>query len=137
MQPVPDPGPNGSPSALALDDAIRRALRFVGASGAGLSVLGAMIWGVRGALSVGVGSVVAVLNLIVLAWVGRALVDNRSRGWLVIALLKMGALFGGVGWLFHRDVVGALPFVVGYASLMVGIFLAQITTPPPPDETSR
>ena len=137
MQPVPDPGPNGSTSALALDDAIRRALRFVGASGAGLAVLGAMIWGVRGALSVGVGSVVAVLNLIVLAWVGRALVDNRSRGWLVIALLKMGALFGGVGWLFHRDVVGALPFVVGYASLMVGIFLAQITTPPPPDETSR
>ena len=121
------------PSSEPLIDAsLRRGITAMALVGGVLGVPAALVWNAKTGVSIAIGTLVAILNLLVLARVIRALLVDRSGAWLGVGFLKMGALFAGVGWLFHANVVGALPFVVGYASLPIGLVLAQ--TPLPPDD---
>ena len=115
-----------------IDASLRRGMTSMALVGGALAAIGFAVWNVRTATSIGIGTLVAILNLLVLARVIRALLVDRSGAWLFVGFAKMGALFAGVGWLFHANVVGALPFVVGYASLPIGLVFAQ--KPLPPDD---
>lgn len=108
-----------------LDKSLRRGLASIALAGGSIAVGGGIFWGPRVAISIVIGTAVACLNLVVIARVIRELLGEGSRFWLLVGLVKMAALFGGVGWLFHANVVGALPFVVGYASLPLGLVFAQ------------
>ena len=123
VEPTPEP---------LIDASLRRGMTAMALVGGVLGAVGAGVWGVKTGVSIAIGTLVAIANLLVLARVIRALLVDRSGGWLFVGFAKMGALFAGVGWLFHANVVGALPFVVGYASLPLGLVLAQ--TPLPPDD---
>ena len=111
-----------------LDATLRRAIGFVGACGAILVVGAGIVGSLSTVVSVLVGVATAALNLIVLAWLVRSMLEAKTKGWMAVAVLKMAGLFVGVGFLLRRDVVGALPFLVGFGSLVVGIVLAQVTT---------
>lgn len=119
-----------------LDATLRRALGFVAASGAVFAVGAGALGSASTVLSVVVGVLVAASNLVVLAWVVRSMLEAKSKGWTLVALFKMVGLFVGVGFLLRRDVVGALPFLVGFGSLVVGIVLAQVTQPQVSENTS-
>jgi hypothetical protein len=117
-------------SPTDLDGSLQRALRAVVIAGACLTLPGGAIWGWRVALGVGLGSAVAAANLFVVARAVQALMGSGTHwGWAVVGLLKMLALFGGFWWLLRSGVVEALPFVVGYGALPLGITLAQVLTP--------
>ncbi|MCC6645402.1 MAG: hypothetical protein IT374_07525 [Polyangiaceae bacterium] len=115
------------PPLPSLTVTLRRTLGFIAASGGVATAAAAWLGGGRAALSVAAGVVAASVNLVVLAWIVRSMLEARRLGWVLVATLKMGALFVGVGFLLQRDVVGALPFLVGFGSLVAGITLAELT----------
>jgi hypothetical protein len=135
---TPDqPSPSSDASAGGLDGSLQRALRMVAVAGVCLTLPAGAIWGWRAALGAGLGAAVAVANLFVVARaVGSLLGSGTSQGWAVVGLLKMLALFGGFWWLMQSGVVEALPFVVGYGALPLGITLAQVLTPAVPPATA-
>lgn len=102
------------------------------ALGAAVTALGGVLWGGRGALSSGVGALLAVLNFWAIRRLGARAVarvadggSSSQAGALVAALVfKMTALFVLV-WLairvFHLPVV---PFALGISVLVVAILVA-------------
>jgi hypothetical protein len=113
--------------AASLDDGMRRAVIGVAASGLFLCLVGGAFGGGRFAVGTLSGAVVAALNLLVFVRLGRALIESRAKGWVLVALFKMIALFAGAFWLFREGVVDTLPFVLGYGAMPLGITLAQLT----------
>jgi hypothetical protein len=103
------------------------------------------VGGGRTALSVAVGALIAVANLLFLRAIVRALVqapeepekkdgeepgpdpDHQREGrrggaaWGVFAILKIFLLFGGIFVLLTKGVVDPIPLVVGYGALPLGI----------------
>jgi hypothetical protein len=120
-----------TPPGPVLDAPLRRALVAVAIAGVCMALPAGGIFGAKTALSVMVGAIVAGLNLVVFAWIVRAILGSGGRGWGIVAALKLFALFGGLFWLFRENVVGALPFVLGYGALPIGISVAQLMTPAP------
>lgn len=110
-------------------DPIRRTLVFVAAAGAATTAGAFGFFTPKDGLSVALGAALGTLNLWLLAKVGRAMVDTGNKGWAVIGGLKFVALLAIMGFLFRRNVVGALPLLAGFGCLPVGIFLAQLTAP--------
>ena len=119
----PEPGP-------LLDATLKRALAWVAIAGGCLMLAGGGFFGGKTALSVVAGAVTAIVNLLAFAFIARALLGSKaSGGYTVLALLKMGALLGGLFWLFRSGFVSVLPFVVGFGSLPIGISIAQTFAP--------
>ncbi len=85
-------------------------------------------WDGRTAVGVLCGGVLAVVNLWVFKRVGQAFLaeTGASRAmWGLLGAFKFVALMVGVGLLLRHDVVGAIPLIVGYGALPVGITLSN------------
>ena len=103
----------------------------------GVFAIGALaLYGPRAALSVVVGAVIAVANLLTMRAIIHALVrvpseeDERagkttstaaSIGWALLAAFKILIIFGGIWFLLTRRLVDPMPLVVGYGVLPLGI----------------
>jgi hypothetical protein len=128
-----------SEATRALDPRTRTAIVGVAAFGA-LFVIGAGCgWGLRAAISVAVGVLIAVANLYGLARILGALLGARAGEdpnagiWGVLAVVKVVGLFGGVWLLMTSHVVDPVGLVVGWGSLPVGIAIASLVS----DKTER
>ena len=109
------------------DEGFGAAVKAVAVVGAVMTVVGAVVWGVRVGVSVAAGAGLATSNLWVLGWVIRSIFRRRGgAGAGVVGLLKMFALFGGVWILLKLGVVDPLPLVVGYGALPVGICVSSL-----------
>jgi hypothetical protein len=96
-----------------------------------LLVIGSLAWPVMVSVSVALGGAVALLHLWSVAhWVKRAFGGQTVRlTWIVFSFLKLGLLFAGLAWLARNDVIGVLPFLIGYAALPLGILMGQLLGP--------
>jgi hypothetical protein len=133
------PAPPAPPVRLrgGLDARMLTALVGVATFGALFAAGAGMFFGGRAALSVGVGALVAVLNLYGLARILGAMVGARADGdpdgaggtsgiWGILAVAKVLVLFGGVWWLMGANLVDPMPLVVGWGALPIGIALGSI-----------
>jgi hypothetical protein len=128
-----------SEATRALDPRTRTAIAGVAAFGA-LFVIGAACgWGLRAAISVAVGVLIAVANLYGLARILGALLgarvgeDPNAGIWGVLAVVKVVGLFGGVWLLMTSHLVDPIGLVGGWGSLPVGIAIASLVS----DKTER
>jgi hypothetical protein len=128
-----------SEATRALDPRTRTAIVGVAAFGT-LFVIGAGCgWGLRAAVSVAVGVLIAVANLYGLARILGALVGARTGEdpnagiWGVLAVVKVVGLFGGVWLLMTSHLVDPIGLVVGWGSLPVGIAVGSLVS----DKTER
>jgi hypothetical protein len=119
-----------APSGRALDATLRRSVGWVAGTGVALSLGAGGLFGVAVAPSVLAGGAVAAVNLWAFGHIGRSLLAGGGKGWGVIGLLKMLALFGVAFALFQSGRVSVLPFALGYAALPLGITLSQFFAPP-------
>jgi hypothetical protein len=78
-------------------------------------------------MGVGVGGLMAALNLWAFTRIGSAVLSgHRRRGaWGLVAILKLFALFGAVFWILKKDLADPLSFLIGYLALPVGIVASQ------------
>ncbi len=106
---------------------VARALAFVAASGAVVAVGAFALFSPRDGVSATLGAGLGTLNLWLLTKIAKAALDTGNKGWAVIGGLKLVGLLAIMGFLFKKNVVGALPLLAGLGSLPVGIFLAQLT----------
>jgi hypothetical protein len=125
----------GNVPAGPFDGTMRAAILGVAASAAVMTVVAAVGWGSRAALGVAIGGGIATANLYVFARIGDAFIGRRGRvaPWAVIAVLKLGALLGGVYFILRSGIVSGLALTIGYASLVVGITLGTLFGPKPPE----
>ena len=136
------PETSSKPDPREVDSTVARTTRAV--SGAVIAFTGIyavtaiILFAPRVAIGVVVGGLIACLNFIVLARVGRA-ITQRGRDaalWGVVYLVKVIALFGGFFLLLRSGVVGALGVIVGFSALLPGIVVGGLLagrTPPGPD----
>ncbi|MEZ4293586.1 MAG: ATP synthase subunit I [Polyangiaceae bacterium] len=118
------------------DGTLRAAVIYVAVTGVVLS-LGAMGFeGVRFGLGVLAGGAIAVANLIVLARIVQAFLtkSGNTAPWAIIAVLKLVFLLGGVWLILKSGVVSGLALVIGYMALPVGIVIASLFGPKPPED---
>jgi len=115
-----------------------RAMWAVLLVGVSATVVGATVSGALAARSIAIGAAVAAANLWLIAVVVRGMLGGkRSRiPWPLIAVAKMGALFGGLYLLLVSGWVGLLPLLVGYGALPIGIVAGQLGAPHPVEEES-
>ena len=126
--------PEKEPAGLG-DAPMRSAIVSVFVTGLCFGVAGFAAAGVRAGLGVTLGGLLAGLNLLVFARVGDAFVARRGNAapWGVVALLKMGLLFGGVWLILKNGYFSPLALIAGYAALPVGITLGSLFGPKPPE----
>jgi hypothetical protein len=86
------------------------------------------IYGRPVALGVGIGAITATLNLWAFTRIGSAMfaTQRRPAAWALLAVLKLGLLFGGVFWVLKNEWADPLSFLVGYLSLPIGIVASQL-----------
>ena len=113
-----------------------RAMWAVALVGLATTVAAAFLGGVLAARSVALGAAVAALNLWVISLVVRGMLGGkRSRvPWPLIAVLKMGVLFGGLYLLLKGGWVDLLPLLAGYGALPLGVVAGQVGAPHPVEE---
>ena len=143
--------PSGDPPDGA--DAATAAAIAAAAMGVVLTIGAVALFGAHAALSVGVGAVIAVLNLVTMRAIVGALLrppegDERAdadseaqtrthkdhvaegkRGgaaWGAFAVVKILVLFGGIWILLTRGLVDPIPLVVGYGVLPIGIATSSL-----------
>lgn len=118
------------------DATMRAAILYVAGTGAVMALVAIFVAGARAAAGVAVGGAIATANLYVFARIGEAFISRKGRTapWAVIAVLKLGALLGGVWLILQSGLVSGLSLTVGYASLVVGITLGTLFGPKPPDD---
>jgi hypothetical protein len=131
-----------------------------------LSIGALALYGTKAGLSVGVGAIIAVANLVTMSAIIRALlkppdepegekdestqpaepqprVDHRAEGkrggtaWGIFAVLKILILFGGIWILLTRGWVDPIPLVVGYGVLPIGIAASGLLTSLAPRRKTR
>jgi hypothetical protein len=78
-------------------------------------------------IGVGVGALIAALNLWAFTRIGTAMFSGQSRrsGWGLIALFKLLFLFGAVFGILKRDLADPVSFLIGYLALPIGIVASQ------------
>ncbi|MCC6552702.1 MAG: ATP synthase subunit I [Polyangiaceae bacterium] len=119
-----------------LDGTMRAAILSVAASAAVMTVIAAIAFGSRAALGVAIGGAIATANLYVFARIGEAFIGRRGRTapWAVIAVLKLGALLGGIWFILKSGLVSGLALTIGYSALIIGITLGTLFGPKPPED---
>ncbi len=118
-----------------MDARLKTSILAVLALGAAFGLAGAVLFGMRAGFSVVVGASVAAANVWALAKVIAGLLPADGQApaggvasWLVMALLKVVALFGGVWLLMSRHVVSPLPLFVGIGCMPIGIAIGAIVS---------
>jgi hypothetical protein len=113
---------------------MRVSLASVAATGGALTVGALLFAGVTTALSVAVGAALGLGNLWALARIVSGLLPGQGResaglgGWAVLGALKMIGLMAAVWGLLHLGVVSALPLVVGFGALPLGIAIGAFVS---------
>jgi hypothetical protein len=99
-----------------------------------IGAVAAVDW--RAGVGVAVGGLTATVNLWFFAHIGRNLLagGRRKRIWGLLAVLKLGALFGGLYVLLVSGVTTGLTLAIGYAAMPFGIVLASVVGPRPGDD---
>jgi ATP synthase I subunit len=106
---------------------LRASFIAVAACGAALALGALVLFGRKAAMSVGIGAVVAEVNLWTLARIVSAMLrDERAGVWTSVAFLKMLALFVVVGLLMRYPVVAPLSMIVGFGALPIGIAIGSL-----------
>jgi hypothetical protein len=114
------------------DGNIAPALGSVAIAAALLTVGSLAIFGSAELLSVGLGGVLAVSNLWVIARVVKSFLNAQGRAaWGPLGMLKLVGLFAVVGVLLKQGFAHVLPLAFGYAALPVGIVLSQLKSTSP------
>ncbi len=102
---------------------------FIAMAAIGALATAAAFWmaGRFTALSVALGVVTALLDLLLLARMVRGFLGQRRGGlpWGVVAVLKFVLLFGGLFVLTRFGLIEVLPFLLGFGCLPLGIVAAQ------------
>ena len=136
---APRPDPSAAQAAGAPEPRPEATFVWVLATAAVVGVLlsvGTLVaYGARFALGVAIGAAIAVANLAVLGYVGRAILrgGRQRRIGSLVGVAKLLALFGGVWLLWSRALVSPLALVVGYAALPIGITVGGMLAPRPGD----
>jgi hypothetical protein len=113
---------------------MKASLVAVGAAGATMGLVAVLSFGPSAAMSVGLGAALATANLWTLARVVAALLPRTGSGaqgqsraaWVLLALVKMGALLA-IAWLLMRSsVVSPLGMLVGLCALPIGIAIGSL-----------
>lgn len=118
--------------SLNKDGDIAPALWSVAIVGVVLSLLSLQVFGLGGVVSTGLGGALAVLNLWLIARMVRGFLGGGpGRAWGPIGMIKLAALFIVLGIILKRGLAEVLPLAFGYASLPLGIVLAQLKSPSP------
>ena len=127
-----DEDPQGSHS----DAQMRAAVIAVALCGVCLTLGALVFFSGRAALGVAIGGGIATVNLLVFARIGNAFLGRKGKTapWAVIALLKLVVLFGGIWLILASGVISGLSLAVGYGALPLGITLASLFGPKPPDD---
>ena len=88
---------------------------------------GTLIAGRATGIGIGVGGLIAALNLWAFTRIGAAVLSGQRRrgAWGLVAILKLFALFGAVFFILKRDLADPLSFLIGYLALPVGIVASQ------------
>jgi hypothetical protein len=86
------------------------------------------LFAARVAFGVVVGGIIACLNFVVLARIGRSITKKGRDAaiWGAVYLVKVAALFGGVALLLHSGWVSGLGVVVGFTALLPGIVVGGL-----------
>src|SRR5262249_28968888 len=121
---------NSTMKTLAKTDerGLNAALWAVAIVGVVLALASPVLFGKGAALSVALGAGLAFGNLWLLARLVRAFLSGGGAqlSWLVISLIKFGALLLAVAWLVRAGYARALPLMLGFAALPLGIVAAQL-----------
>lgn len=115
--------------AAPLDLALRSSLASVAGMGVLLAGGALPLFGVRSALSVGAGALLATLNLYALGRIASALLSGRRGLWGPLGVAKILFLFISSWFLITHEWVSALPFVVGLSALPAGLSLGALHGP--------
>jgi hypothetical protein len=125
-----------APQGRRLDARLRASLISVGATGSAMALAAAVAFGLRSAVSVGVGAALAAANLWILARIVASLLPETSAGaraqsraaWGLVALIKMIAVLA-VAWLLMRcSLVSPLGMLVGLGGLPIGIAIGSLVS---------
>jgi ATP synthase I chain len=128
--------PRAEAPSAPLDPRLRTAIATVAIVGAALSAAALAFFGPAAALSVTMGGGIAAANLWALARIVAALLpaepeaaQAQSRGgWALLAALKMFGLVAAVWLLMRHGVVSALPMLVGFGALPIGIAIGSLVS---------
>lgn len=109
---------------------------LLGVAGAGLvlTALSVPLLGLSALWGTALGAILAVSNLWALGRLVRLYLYNGKATWALVGALKMVALLGIVYGLLRGGVVDVLELLLGYASLPVGIVVAQLRPASPAHE---
>ncbi len=110
---------------------VRAALATVALTGVVLAVGGALVGGARTALGVAAGTAVSLVNLWLMSRMVGAFIGGSGPRlpWVLVALLKIGAVFLALFLLVRTGVADLAPLAAGIASLPLGILIAQLRAP--------
>lgn len=111
------------------DDQVNRALVAVIAVGAVFCFGASVGWGWRVAGSVAGGVLIAAANLWILKRIAAAFLSDKSShrfAWGMVGALKFVLLLVGMGLLVAVFGAHALPLLIGYGALPVGITVAAL-----------
>lgn len=118
------------------DGSMARAMWAVALVGVATTVAAAFLGGALAARSVALGAAVAAANLWVITVVVRGMLGGKQSRvpWPLVAVLKMGVLFGGLYLMLEGGWVDLLPLLAGYGALPLGIVAGQAGAPRPVEE---
>lgn len=117
-----------TPSSRGLDPSLVAAVKGVAVC-AVILCIGALVgFDGRTALGVGLGGLLATLNLVAFVLIGRGFLaqQGRSAPWAIVGGIKLLALIAA-GWLIIRSgMVSALALAAGYGALPIGITIGSL-----------
>jgi hypothetical protein len=124
---------------------MRTSIAMVAIAGAALTASSLVGFDLAAARSVGVGAVIAVVNLWVLGRIVAGLLPTEAAGaraqsraaWALVAAVKMLGLVAAVWLLMRHGVVSPLPMLVGLGALPIGIAIGSLVSDRSPASEDR
>jgi len=115
------------------------AVRYVAGSAVVLTIVAALTAGPEQAIGAGLGGMLATANLLLFVRLGKAFLAQGGRGspWVALAIIKLVGLFAAMFILLRHTDLSALSLLVGYGALPIGIVLAGVLGPRPPDDADE
>lgn len=112
-------------AAPEADASLRAVFGAVSAFGVVAVAAGLALGGLRFGVGVLGGALLGLGNLWLIARVVAAFLGAANRGWALIAVVKMTALFATF-WLLTRAGLDVLPIVLGLGALPLGVAVGQV-----------
>jgi hypothetical protein len=124
------------PSEAKPDAGLMSAVRYVAGSAVVLALVSGLVAGPEEAVGAALGGLLATANLLLFVRLGKAFLAQGGRGspWVALAVIKLLGLFAAMFILLRHTELSALSLLVGYGALPIGIVLAGVLGPRPPDD---